>query len=160
MKTHWKKLKNPNYIGAYELMDGTESPELIVTIDKVVKELVTGPDNRSEECSVAYLLDQKPMILNTVNSKTIQAISGSPFIEDWQGVEVMLFVKRVKAFGEFVDCLRIKAAPQKQAIVQGSETWTKAVKYVKEGGDIGAVAKKYQLNQVEQEKMIEDANRI
>jgi hypothetical protein len=160
MKTHWKKLKNPNYIGAYELMDGTDNPELIVTIDKVIKESVKGSDGKSEECTVAYLVDQKPMILNTVNSKAIESIVQSPFIEDWKGFSVMLFVKRVKAFGDWVDALRIKDAPQKLSLVQGSETWVKAVKYLKEGNDISAIAKKYELSEVEQDKMIEDANRV
>jgi len=122
LKTHWKKLRNPNYIGSYELMDGTDNPELIVTIDKVVKEMVKGSDGKDEECTVAYLKDQKPMILNSTNSKTIESIAKSPFIEDWSGQKVMLFVKRIKAFGEFVDALRIKEAPRKQSIKQGSET--------------------------------------
>ena len=95
LKTHWKKLRNPNYIGSYELMDGTDNPELIVTIDKVVKEMVKGSDGKDEECTVAYLKDQKPMILNSTNSKTIESIAKSPFIEDWNGQKVMLFVKRI-----------------------------------------------------------------
>jgi hypothetical protein len=50
--------------------------------------------------------------------------------------------------------------PQKSNLAQGSETWVKAVKYLKEGGDIGAIVNKYQLSEVEQDKMIEDANRV
>ena len=157
LKTHWKKLRNPNYIGSYELMDGTDNPELIVTIDKVVKEMVKGSDGKDEECTVAYLKDQKPMILNSTNSKTIESIAKSPFIEDWNGQKVMLFVKRIKAFGEFVDALRIKEAPKKQSIKQGSETWLKAVKYVQDGGDISAIIKKYSLTESEQSKLVEDA---
>lgn len=159
-KTHWKKLKNPNYIGAYELMDGTDNPELVVTIEKVVKEMVKGSDGKSEECTVAYLVGQKPMILNTVNSKTIEAIVKSPFIEDWKGQTIMIFVKRIKAFGEWVDALRIKDAPVKQSITQGSETWLKAVKYLKDGGDIDPIVKKYSLSESDQAKMIKDAESI
>jgi hypothetical protein len=51
-------------------------------------------------------------------------------------------------------------SPPKSTLKQGSETWNKAVKYLKEGGDIGAIVKKYQLSEVEQNKMIDDANRI
>ena len=39
MKTHWKKLRNPNYIGSYELADGDgKYNELTVTIESVLKE--------------------------------------------------------------------------------------------------------------------------
>jgi hypothetical protein len=51
-------------------------------------------------------------------------------------------------------------APPKQSLKQGSEIWIKAVKYLKEGGDLSAIVNKYQLTEVEQNKMIDDANRV
>ena len=38
-KTHWKKLSNPDYLGAYALDPGKD---LIVTIQSVGEERVTG----------------------------------------------------------------------------------------------------------------------
>ncbi len=63
-KTHWKKLENPDYIGAYSLENGKD---LIVTIDSVKRELVTGQGGKKEECTIAYLKGQKPFILNRTN---------------------------------------------------------------------------------------------
>ena len=160
MKTHWKKLKNPNYIGSYELLDGSENPELIVTINKVVKESVKGSDGKSEECTVAYLDGQKPFILNSTNSKAIESIVGSPFIEDWSGQRICLYVKTIKAFGEMMEALRVKDAPKTKSLSQGSDAWNKAVQYVKNGGAIEDILKKYPLSESDQEKLIEDANRI
>jgi len=40
-KTHWRKLDNPNYLGAYSLLDG-QTKELTVTIEKVVVEVEAG----------------------------------------------------------------------------------------------------------------------
>jgi hypothetical protein len=104
-KTHWKKLDNPNYLGAYSLM-GVHK-ELIVEIDKVVVEDVKNA-NGTEQCKVAYLKGHKPMILNKVNCKAIEAAHGSPFIDDWRGKKITLYVAKIKAFGEMVDALRVK----------------------------------------------------
>jgi len=105
-KTHWRKQDNPNYLGAYSLMDG-ETKELTVTIEKVTTEEVKN-ERGSETCRVAYLKGQKPMILNTTNSRAIEKIYGTPYIEDWKGKSITLYVAKVKAFGDEIECLRIK----------------------------------------------------
>jgi len=105
-KTHWKKLDNPDYLGAYSLMDG-ETTELTATIEKVIVEGVKS-DRGTENCKVAYLKGHKPMILNVTNCKVIQSIFDSPFIEDWKGKDITIYVDKVKAFGEVMDCLRIR----------------------------------------------------
>ena len=48
------------------------------------------------------------MILNVTNCKMMQKVSGSEFVEDWAGVTVTISVEKVHAWGEWVDCLRIK----------------------------------------------------
>lgn len=111
-KTHWKKLQHPDYIGAYALMDGSEKgTDLVVTVEKVIREQVTGADGKKEECTVAYLRGQKPMILNTTNQKTMSKLFGSPYIEDWAGKSMTLYVARVKSFGDMVEALRIRDKP-------------------------------------------------
>lgn len=114
MKTHWKKLDNPNYLGAYSLMDGEEK-DLTLTIDKVVIEEVA-TDRGTDTCKVAYFKeDQKPMILNATNCKAISVIYGTPYIEDWSGKKITIYVARIKAFGDTVEALRIrKKKPQVQ----------------------------------------------
>lgn len=52
------------------------------------------------------------------------------------------------------------ATPQKKALKQGSDAWNKAVQYVKNGGAIEDILKKYPLSESDQSKLIEDANRI
>ena len=80
-KTHWKKLNNPDYLGAYALEPGQE---LVATIKVVRKEMVTGPDGKKEECTVVHFAEKeiKPLILNTTNAKTIQKIYKTPYIEE------------------------------------------------------------------------------
>lgn len=107
MKTHWKKLSNPDYLGAYALEPGKD---LIATIQSVGEERVVGADGKKEDCIVAHFAENgvKPMILNTTNCKTISKIYKTPYIEDWRGCAIQLYVAQVKAFGDVVDALRVR----------------------------------------------------
>ena len=97
-KTHWKKLSHPLYIGAYELMTGETNKELPVKIESVKREMVQGPDGKKEECTIMTIPPHKPMILNATNQKTLTKAIGSPYIEDWAGKMVVLYVAKVRAF--------------------------------------------------------------
>lgn len=103
-KTHWKKLINPDYIGAYAL---PENQDLTVTIAAVSREIVVSTGGKKEECTVAKLVGQKPLILNVTNSKSIAAMYG-PYIEDWAGKQITLYAATTRLAGETVECLRIR----------------------------------------------------
>ena len=103
--THWKKLINPDYLGAYSL-DGLA--ELNVTIENVVREMVTGTGGKKEECTVAYLKDQKPFIINRTNGKTITKALKTPYVEEWVGKSITLYATTTKVAGEEVECLRVR----------------------------------------------------
>lgn len=103
-KTHWKLLVNPDYIGAYWLPPGED---VTVTIDYVVREMITGTGGKKEECTVAHLKGVKPFILNATNSKTIAKLYG-PYIEDWAGKQITLYASTAKLAGDTVECLRIR----------------------------------------------------
>lgn len=103
-KTHWKRLINPDFIGAYSLNEGED---LTVKIDYVQVEEITGSGGKKEHCTVAHLVNEKPMILNVTNSKTIAKLYG-PYIEDWQGQLITLFASTTRLAGETVECLRIR----------------------------------------------------
>ena len=113
-KTHWKKLDNPNYLGAYSLMDGSEKEVNVnLTINRVVVETIK-TDRGEDEKKVCYFEPtnnkefNKPMILNSVNSNAIAIIADSPYIEDWKGHSINIFILNFKAFGDFMDGLRIR----------------------------------------------------
>jgi len=106
-KTHFKRLFNPNYVGAYALQPGKD---LIVTIKAIKVETITNSDGRKEDAPVMRFEEPnvKPMILNSTNSKTIKKIYNSPYLEDWVGKKIQLYATTVKAFGEVVEALRIR----------------------------------------------------
>lgn len=104
--THWKKLTNPNYVGAHDLQPGQE---LTVTIESVSTEMVKGADGKSSSCIVARFKGAtKPMILNKTNCKIIARVLGTPYIEQWGGNKIIIYAAKVNAFGEEVEALRVK----------------------------------------------------
>ena len=106
-KTHWKKFNNPEFLGAYAV-DPEE--DLIATIKSVQQEQFTGTGGKKDEGIVIRFeeKDIKPMICNATNAKTISKVVGSPYIEDWAGHRIALYVAEVSAFGETVDALRVR----------------------------------------------------
>lgn len=108
MPTHFKSLMNPDYIGAYAFQPNEEK---IGTIAYVKEEQVMGPDGKKEECIVAHFQERelKPLILNVTNCKMIAKLYKTPYIEDWAGKRIIMRVQQVKAFGDIVDAVRIKA---------------------------------------------------
>ena len=110
MKTHFKKLQNPNYLGSWDLYDneGNVKP-IILTASELKKEMVHDGRGGTAQCTVLYFKEKevKPMILNATNLKAIAKLTGSNFIEDWSGFKLKIEVKKIKAFGEMHDALRI-----------------------------------------------------
>lgn len=153
-KTHWKLLINPDYIGAYALEEGQD---LTVTIDWVQQEAVTGTGGKKEDCTVAHLVGQKPMILNVTNSKTIAKLYG-PYIEDWAGKPITLYASTTKLAGETVECLRIRPkVVVKQPPKISAERFGKAIASIKAGEYTTAKLRANFTLTTEQEKKLEEA---
>lgn len=156
MKTHWHKIDNPNYLGAYSLLDGRENPQITATIEKVVEEQVK-TDRGAEMCRVAYLKGLKPMILNNTNCKIIEKMYNTPYIEDWAGKNITIYVAKIKAFGDEVDALRIKKEAPKQfkKLINNSEDWNNVLKGLRSGYTMDQVRAKFVVSN-EQEKELLD----
>ncbi len=104
--THWKQEFNYDYLGSYSLLPNEEK---ILTIKETKKVKVKGADGKDQDCTVAFFIEnEKPMILNKTNCKMIQKIYGTPYMEQWKGIRIVIVSSQVKAFGEIVEALRIK----------------------------------------------------
>jgi hypothetical protein len=108
--THWKKLTNPNFIGAHDLQPGQQ---LTVTIEAISNEMVKhfdGKNVKDDQCIVAKIKGaKKPMILNKTNCRIIENNLGTPYIEDWVGKTITIYAAKVRAFGETTEALRVKS---------------------------------------------------
>ncbi len=150
-KTHWKKLHNPDYLGAYSLDEST----MVVEIKKVEKRQIPGADGKKDDAVVAELVGQKPMILNATNMKTIASLYGN-YIEDWVGKKVTLFVATVKAFGTTTDALRIEAKVPKSGLPEltpNHPKWNEAKASIEKGFTPEQIRTRYQLS-TENEKLL------
>ena len=106
--THWKKLTNPDYLGAYALQPGED---LIVTIKNVTQGDVIGTGGKKESKTVVVFEEKgiKPMVLNRTNSKTITKLFKTPYIEQWKGKKIQIYIEHdIQAFGETVDGIRVR----------------------------------------------------
>lgn len=159
-KTHWKKLSNPNYLGAYAL---TPDEDMVLTIDRAVNEEVTGNNGKKEECLVIYFKekDVQPMILNVTNAKMIENIHNTPYIEDWSGKKIQLYIAQVNAFGDTVDALRIRpqAPRDKPELTPDHPKWDKAVENVASGDTtLNAIKKHYIITKEYEDILIGETN--
>ena len=106
-KTHWRKIDNPAYMGAYCFLPNEEKA---VTISEIKTEKIANPETHTEEEKiVAHFREaEKPLVLNVTNRRTIAALTESPYLEDWAGHGILLCVQKVKAFGTLTDCVRVR----------------------------------------------------
>lgn len=160
--THIKKLANPSYIGSYELLTGDKPIELVVQIERIVKEPVQNGDKK-EDATVMYLVGQKPMILNSTNRKRLEKVLGTPYVERMIGQKVILQVECIRAFGEMQDALRIKpeayVPPALPDLNPKHAKWDGAKKAIKAGNTtIEAIRKNYSLT-AENEKLLLDGDK-
>lgn len=106
-KTHWQKWYNPNYLGAWAFNLGEEKT---VTIKQIVDSEEVQSQRGKELCRVAHFVeDVKPLILNKTNSRMIAKVWGTPYIEDWAGLKIVLKVKKVKSPDGMVDAVRVSS---------------------------------------------------
>lgn len=114
---HWKRLVNPDYLGAYALDEGQD---MVLTIKSVGREVVTSAGGKKEECVVAHFQeDVRPMVLNITNMKMIQKVYKTPHIEKWAGKKIQVYQDTTKFGGEIVECLRIRPyVPREEAKIK------------------------------------------
>jgi len=111
MKTHIDKLRNPNYLGGWDLLDENgKTVDRIVTIKEIKNESVFNQKSQDEQQVITLFFNEcKPIILNATNRKTLKKVTETEYIEDMVGKRIQLTTKKIKAFGEMHDAIRIVA---------------------------------------------------
>lgn len=107
-KTHWKNFTDPSYLGTFCF---SPNEEKVLTIKEVKQETLKafGPGGvKSDIMPVLHFVeDALPFGLNATNCKMLTKLYG-PYIEDWVGRKIQVYVTKTKFAGESVDCLRIR----------------------------------------------------
>jgi len=89
-------------------LQGREVP---VTISHVATEQMDGQHGKETKGVVYFRGKDKPLVLNMVNSNTIDAAYGDE-TDDWGGCPIILYPTRTQFGAKMVDCIRIKIPEQ------------------------------------------------
>jgi hypothetical protein len=124
-KTHFRKVFKSDHLGSADLEEFIEEGKpLIFTIKQVIQHQIDPKikgsgmvvAGRRISANIAYFTDTKikPLVLNATNSRIVKNKTNSPFVEDWKGLVIELYIDRdVKMKGETVGGVRIKTDPIK-----------------------------------------------
>src|SRR5690625_4641827 len=109
-KTHFRKAFDSPYLSSADIVEPTTLTIKYVRLEpdrtKKTKDVFNTAHFVEKEIRRGEAL--KPMILNATNSKTMRTLTNSPFLEDWKGVRVTVYVDSNVRFGrEVTEGLRI-----------------------------------------------------
>jgi len=164
-KTHYRKAFNSPYLSSADIVEPT-----VLTISHVRLE----PDQTKKSKDIfntAYFVDKelrpgeklKPMILNAHNSKIMKGLVNSPFIDDWQNIQVTIYVDTNVRFGrDTVEGLRISAEPpiRRKRLQSGTEAWDRAIAAYKRDKNLDAVRKFVDVSQEDEQTIKEQASAV
>ena len=109
MSAHWRNEFKQNFF-ASNLMPENGS-DVVLTIKEVRPEELMNTDGQRKHSLVCYWAEQAlPMVLNKTNCRVIAKLLRENDYTKWGGHRIQLYVDHaVKAFGETVDGLRVRA---------------------------------------------------
>lgn len=137
-ETHYRKVFDSPYLSSADVVE-----PISLTIAKVTQE-VDKTKKSKDVFNTVYFVEKeirqgeklKPMILNATNSKSVARIAGTPYIEEWGGKRITVYVETGIKFGrDTVDGLRIKQAASRAAVTPDNQTlWNNAkAAYMRDG---------------------------
>ena len=156
--THYRKVFDSPYLSSADIVEPTP-----LTIGRVTQE--TDKTKKTKDVfNTAYFAERelrpgeklKPMILNATNSKEMAKLTGSPYIEDWQGVRVVVWVDKAVKFGkDTVEGLRLRQAPTRKEITPATaQAWQFAKNAYLRDGNLEAVLAKADMTAENQRLLI------
>lgn len=159
-KTHYRKAFDSPYLSSADIVEPT-----VLTVKHVGFE----PDRTKktkDSFNTAHFVESeirkgeklKPMILNASNSKTMKALTGSPFLEDWTGQRITVYVDHNVRFGkETVEGLRISPhapeARRKTITPEDKKLWESAKAAFKRDGNLNVVLERVDISDEHQSKL-------
>jgi hypothetical protein len=160
-KTHYRKAFDSPYLSSADLVEPTPLTVKRVTLEKdrtkKTKELFNTAHFAEKELRPGEPL--KPMILNATNSKTMKALTGTPYIEEWTDVRITVYVDKNVRFGnEVMEGLRIspKAPGRKVLTPAQAAAWENAKSAYKRDGNLDAVLARVDISEEHQKQLVSE----
>ena len=108
---HWRKYFDSEFVGSWDLPPGRD---VVLEIASVQADKVKGVRGEQKKPSVTFTKGTKKLLLNSTNARTIAAMYGV-YTEKWIGKSIALYATSTEAFGETVECIRVRpTVPSKQ----------------------------------------------
>ena len=158
-KTHYRKAFNSPYLSSADIVE-----PITLTIHNVKLELDQTKKTK-DSFNTAHFVEKeirkgealKPMILNAVNSHTMKEITGSYYIDDWNNIQVQIYVDPNVRFGrDTVEGLRINQIKTKPVLTPDDiERWNRAIDAYRRDGDLNKV-KAHMVISVDHEAIIKE----
>lgn len=101
---HWRKMMDSRYIGSWDI-DG----DWTGTISNVEGGEVEGQGGtKQKKPLITFKEAKKKLVCGATICKTIASITGSNNVDDWIGQRITLYVTETQAFGDVVECVRVR----------------------------------------------------
>ena len=110
-KHHYRSLAKSDHLGVADLEDMIEKNQsLIFKIKEVKQQLAVAVAGRKGDHNICYFEGStKPWVINSTNGKVIAKLTKSPFLEDWSGILIELFIDpNVKLMNELTGGVRVR----------------------------------------------------
>jgi hypothetical protein len=159
-KTHFRKAFDSPYLSSADIVGPT-----VLTISRVTLE-ADKTKKTKDKFNTAYFAEKeirpgeplKPMILNATNSKTLKAVTGSPFIDDWQNVPVTVYVDPNVKFGkEIMEGLRIRKVQARSTLTPSqTKAWENAKAAYRRDGNLDAVLARVEISEEHHQQLVSE----
>ncbi len=165
-KTHYRKAFNSPYLSSQDLVEPTTLTitHVNLEIDKSKKTKDSFNTAYFQEKELRPGEDLKPMILNATNSRTMYALTGSKWIDDWNNVPVTVYVETGIRFGrDSVEGLRISTEKPKMAkgeLKPGTQAWDNAIVAYKRDKNFDAIEKRMSISDANKDAIKDQANAL
>lgn len=155
---HFRAVFDSPYLSSADIFE-----PVTLTIARAVQELDKTKKTKDTFNTVYFVEKEirpgeklKPMILNATNSKMLFKLTGSPFIEDWAGKRIVVYVETGIKFGrDTVDGLRIRPATERKELTpEQSAAWENAKAAYKRDGNLDKVLARMDISEANEALLI------
>lgn len=164
-KTHYRKAFDSPYLSSADIVEPTVLTVKYVALEsdktKKTKDMFNTAHFVEREIRKGEPL--KPMILNATNSKTMKALTNTPYLDDWKDVRITVYVDHSVRFGkETVEGLRISPhAPERKYLEPSNvKAWENAKAAYKRDGNLDAVLARVAMTEEHQQQLMAECQPV
>jgi len=158
-KTHFRKAFDSPYLSSADITEPVVLTVQYVRLEpdrtKKTKDVFNTAHFAEKEIRSGEAL--KPMILNASNSKMMKKLTDSAFIDDWNNVQITVYVDPNVRFGkETVEGLRISPVKHERKFLTPANTgmWENAKLAYKRDGNLDSVLERVGMTEDHQKQLI------